>query len=369
MKSFKTFLLEHALSFQDALKIFGFDSSNFTKDELKNRYKKLAMELHPDRGGDLVKMQKLNIANDMLQKAGDKMDARAAHDASMNKYREERDRKKKIYAPITMKAIEDKLDIDAFQKHIEGIFGEPFTIKIDKTKLPLELNPYGHWSDAIKYNIEFANPSHTTVLTMDIHADYSDMLNDHKPKLSYEDLGLKLLIRTEILHDRRKIKLTQQNYLWQQDYGILSNPEKLFPKAKLTKKKDTEKKKRKISKRDILLTMEHELGASYEGHDGTIWLRIPVGDDYTLTLYRTTLMKLGSWSINGLYKKKGGRVEQFPYGSIYETEPAINFFVDKMKEIQKLKTKEEIAAAVNEMMKENKERAEEFLSVLDPAKK
>lgn len=65
--NFITYLYEN-LSYDDALKVFGFDDGEFTEDQLKKAYRRLAIKYHPDRGigGSTEKIQKINAARDIL---------------------------------------------------------------------------------------------------------------------------------------------------------------------------------------------------------------------------------------------------------------------------------------------------------------
>ena len=65
MKTFLNFLIEAAMSTSDALKTLGL-SSNYTDDQLKTAYKKMAVANHPDKGGSVTKMQQINVARDVL---------------------------------------------------------------------------------------------------------------------------------------------------------------------------------------------------------------------------------------------------------------------------------------------------------------
>jgi curved DNA-binding protein CbpA len=65
MKTFLNFLIEAAMSTPDALKTLGL-SSNYTDDQLKTAYKKMAVANHPDKGGSVAKMQQINVARDVL---------------------------------------------------------------------------------------------------------------------------------------------------------------------------------------------------------------------------------------------------------------------------------------------------------------
>lgn len=65
MKRFIQYLIEATMTTSDALKVLGL-TPHFTPDQLKDAYKKAAIANHPDKGGDVAMMQKINVARDVL---------------------------------------------------------------------------------------------------------------------------------------------------------------------------------------------------------------------------------------------------------------------------------------------------------------
>lgn len=61
--------LVRAMTRYEALSIFGLPASA-TPDQIKSKYRELALQNHPDRGGDLRKMQQINVARDVLLSSG-----------------------------------------------------------------------------------------------------------------------------------------------------------------------------------------------------------------------------------------------------------------------------------------------------------
>src|SRR5690606_1415029 len=235
MRSFREFLVEAEMSYQDAVKVFGLPDS-FSAADVKKRYRQLAVQNHPDRGGSDVDMQRINAAYSKLSSGGAKQQVKPwMSDEDMAKM-----------AKVALKAIEDNFDPQAFKKHFEDIFGEEFSFKITKTDVNKRLRNY------VDFAAEFSNASSDTVCSLSISVNFVDMF---RPTLGHRDRGLNMVISTSILHNRRKIKLSNRNYRFTADYNVLPDPERLFPSSKLKVKKDTEKS-RKMSKRDVILTLQ-----------------------------------------------------------------------------------------------------------------
>lgn len=68
MKTYKEFLTEAPMTYNQALDTLGLDSG-YSEDDLKKAYKDLSKKLHPDLGGDVEKMKDVNRARDILVKS------------------------------------------------------------------------------------------------------------------------------------------------------------------------------------------------------------------------------------------------------------------------------------------------------------
>lgn len=67
MKTFTRLILEETMDVATAMKIFGYTKA-VSKDQLKKDYRVLAMKNHPDHGGSVTKMSKINVAYEVLAK-------------------------------------------------------------------------------------------------------------------------------------------------------------------------------------------------------------------------------------------------------------------------------------------------------------
>lgn len=317
------------MSVPDALRLLDLRNSSYTPDQLRVAYKRMALLHHPDKGGDTLMMQKINAAYDKLSQinggSGDSFEDRR------NRWEQEK-AKDHEFLQFSLIKVKSTIDLHAFAIHFQEIFGEPFSVSEKERE-----------NDSFAdIQVEFHNAGRTTVLDLQVHISASERRNTG---LGTGDSGINMYISTTILHNRRKIKLTQSNYKYESDYKILSQPEILFPAKKLKAKKDGPKGK--FSKKDAVLAFQKELHAEWDGE----WLRIPLpfSDNLRLVMYRTTLMGYGSWCVNGLYRKSG-RVGQPPFTSFGENERIINWLIDELKEVQKLSDQSAIEAKLKHMI-------------------
>lgn len=333
MKTFKQFLLE--MSTDDALKVFDLQGKSYSQETLKQAYKTLALKHHPDKGGSLEMMKQVNAAYDMLKGTShqqkDMDDFRARYQADIAKSKEK--------GQAIIDKLSQKFTSDVFQKHFEGIFGEPFETKIDKTK-PTE--NYG-MTYSVWLSAEFFNQDRSIVFYLQVSASTSQ-----KGGLPSAEQEMSMGVWTEILYKRKKIKLQQKQYNSSESYSILSDPEKVFPKAKIIEK--TGKPTKPMKKADVLLTFSRELQGKQDGD----FFRIPLANEYVLTIYRTVFMKQGAWGVNGLYKKFK-RVSSGASVSFLERDDIVHWMTDEFKNLQKIvyindeQYEGEVIAALNRM--------------------
>ena len=323
------------MTVQDAERLLGL-GSGFTADELKAAYKRAAVQHHPDKGGDLSTMQRINAAYDKLSKmfAGGKQ----SPEDRMASYRRGREQDR-VFLVAALGKVKQHLNIHAFTAHFKAIFGEEFTAK------EKEVVEGGYAA----ITVEFSNASRTTVLDLVAHISASER---HNSGLGTADHGINMYVSTSILHNRRKIKLSQQNYRFDHDNSILARPEEIFPSKKLAAKKSG--KLTKFSKKDVLLSFTKELHASYRDN----WLIIPVPNtDLQIVLYRTVLMGAADWHLQGVYKKHTLLHQVKAYNSIYETEKSISWLIDHLRAVVHMTNPEQIASKLEHLAAEYKAHA------------
>ena len=128
----------------------------------------------------------------------------------------------------------------------------------------------------------------------------------------------------------------------------MSDPEILFPKAKLNKVFNA--KTKKFTKKDVFLSFKKELDATFNGSDISISFLDGAAKIY---MYRTTFMRKGIYNIISI--RHEGKTHRFSYQSIMENEDQLSFIIDELKKLQKSKNIKSVISGVEKMLKDVKE--------------
>lgn len=335
MKTFQQHLNEESLSVPDAMRILGITSTTFTPDELKTAYKKAAVANHPDKGGDVETMKKINAAHDKLKAIAGTKSGSSVDPDWFNRVRE----KDIQFVRRAFLKVRQAFDPKAFQKHFEDIFGEKFTVSV------VTNDNKGSFSAYAEEEAQWSNATKTTVITLRLTVSAAGR---HNAGLGAENVDVSVGVFPEIYHNKKKIKLTKRTWSLETDYRILHNPEAIFPKAKLASKKDS--KLGKFSKKDALLALTRELGATTFDNDGFIKIPLPKvdGKEPHVLLYRTTWMGSGSYGTNGIYVNSR-KVEGLAAMVLGETLEKITWLIEQLKSVQKLSTVDDVKRAMGKI--------------------
>ena len=182
---------------------------------------------------------------------------------------------------------------------------------------------------------EFFTGDRDVIFTIGVLVNLIDIKNS--TGLASGDIDFRVMIDAFGFAHNKKQKLSKTDYKFTNDHSFFNNPDKIYPKNKLTKIFSGATSNRAFKKRDMITYLTKKLGASWDGD----YARIPLGDDYNLTIYRTVFMKIAGWGINGLYHKYS-RVAFFPVTSMGETEETAKWFED-LKKLGMKSTKNEKA--------------------------
>lgn len=339
MKSFKDFLIE--MSVDAALKLFGFNNSSISKIDLTKKYKALSKKNHPDLGGSTEQMQKINAAYETLKKSSGNTtkqdDFRKSFDKMAADYRN--------YAKIAMLNLEHRINIKNFQKYFSAFLdGKDIKVEINKTDIT-KFNDRSSPTD-VYYEAQFYTTDKKINFTMRFSVTLVNIAKE-KATLGSSNIDFPMFVSINILYNRRKVKLGAKDYNFSSDKNIMSDPEILFPKAKL--KKVFTAKTKKFAKKDALLSLKKELDARITGDDIRIDFKT-LGKFASLYMYRSTFMRLGTYNIVSLTNGKSHH--RFKVQTIMEGEEQISFIIDTLKKLQTKKKESDIVKGIEKMLKD-----------------
>jgi len=349
-------ILEANLTMSDALRIFNI-SNIPDATTLKKLYQHLAIKNHPDRGGDVEKMKQINSAYEILKsnKPSTSSSGRSSYD---NMTDQERKDKWKRAAYIAKSVIETTLDIHKFSSYFEEVFSQKFTVKS-----ALHNPETDRFNQDVYNKYEFTSSDNEIVLTLLINVSTHDLYD--KILLPGDEGLINMRISTEIVLNRRKIKLTNKSYSLKTERRTLTDPDVLFPRNKIETKK-TSSRQQKVTRKDFEITFTKTLGGYKDGDH----IFIPFNDNQnSVYVYRGVFMRNGYWNIHDIATHKVN--EKFGFTSrkymklinqsltVYESAEALDFMTDMLKHIQnKIKSPEEAARYIIAKVTEYKAKYE-----------
>lgn len=334
MKDFKSFLLESIMTRDEAMKVLEMSPDQLgDTDALKSAYRVASRKNHPDLGGSEDAMKRVNAAYEMLKNMKKGPTGRDF----------EADKEKHLgLAKAILKDMEKKYDASVFVRYFEEVIGKKFTVK---TESGANTN---YWHGSAVISSVFTSDDGKTIINLRYNVS-TQGTDFSKNVLGFADLTLNTFVYTDVLHDRRKHKMKQRDREFSRDGKIFTDPKILFPKAKLQKMVSNEK--RALKKRDFELTLKSELGATTSQKD--TW-KIPAGGDYYFIVTRMTMMRVGTWSINGLYKKYSYVAGTEGNATFMEDQETLDRFVDTFKPLRSETNERRLKDAMNKLVDDYK---------------
>lgn len=343
MKTFRQYLQEKNLTYDEAKKIFGI-TSDISTSELKSKYKQLALKNHPDRGGSVTAMQDINQAYEILS---NKSSGTQSRQSSRDFWKDQREKEaketanfEKYITPIVRK----NLNGAKFVAYLQGIFNQPFK---EHTSYGFNKGSYSggyFWVKSIYRSEDGEN-----FVTVE-----STFFKPHNTGgLSASENDFNFTINVLILAGTKKIKLTPRTYTSASDISTIGKPEILLPKDKFVKQL-SKKSSKKFSKKDALLMLKNKLDAVFSDNGDTLWIYIPLAKEMSsnpyvdrgfvqaLVLYRTTIMRGGHYGINSLkgsdfrnpVTKSTHAKYMLKHTAFTESEEAVINFINIVKQVQ-----------------------------------
>lgn len=324
MSRFKQYIIEQSMTFDMALKIFGITSDQISdKIALKRKYRQLAMQHHPDKGGSEEITKDINNAYEILSKTAIKnIEAKT----SAQSFRDRMEKEKKMAEQLKQSLMSD-FHPEIYQRYFNELSGLNFKYEITKAK-------YG-WPG---FEIEFFTPDKKSVFTLSISADFRDVMRGGLS--SGDEFSYTIHTVAYGFHLNKKQKMSKTDWGFTRDHSFLSQPEKIFPKKKMNDIFSGATSKRAFKKRDMETYLKSKLNAKISLNGGQIWAEIPLGEEYYLFIYRTTFQRMGTWGVNGIYQQKSkytkSRVSQPKFVSFMEEEETAKILDKIQKEVMKV---------------------------------
>jgi len=295
MKSFKQYLIE--MSKAEAQTVLGL-SGAYTVDDVKIAYKKASIKHHPDKGGDVETMKKVNVAYDLLKNS--------TGSVSGNVDRDEID---KIYKDLQTQVIDDlkpKFKPKEFQDYFEKYFNQPFQMTVDWSTLSKRTVYYSGFKS------KFFNADKTIVFDFSVSVYLSNLRKTGSSSLSTNpDLGYDMTIEASGYAGKKKQKMSKRDWGFKNDHSVLSTPEKLFPVAKMKKivselAADTGEHK-SMTRAGFFKALTNEVGISeWNASDNSY--SIPLKDGIIL-IRRSVFMRVAAWSFLNIGNREGYRLK------------------------------------------------------------
>jgi hypothetical protein len=209
------------------------------------------------------------------------------------------------------------------------------------------------------FESEFFTSGRETVFNMQVSATLSSVSSEKV--LGFGDLKYTLVIIAYGFQNNKKQKLSRSDWKWTNDHSFFRQPEKIFPKNKLTKIFSGSTSNRKFQKRDMELFLKTKLNATLTNE----FAYIPLVGDYSLLIYRHVFMKISGWGTNGIYKKRMSRVSQAKYAIFPETEAAAKLLQDLQKSVSKVSPENEkvIIKVVNDFLEHYMKNREKIVDL------
>ena len=327
MKSFKKYLLE--LTKQESESLFGL-AGGYTPTEVKTAYKKMSMLHHPDKGGDLEMMKKVNAAWKALK--GETKGGTDTYNA------EEIKAKWKAKAKYIAADISGKFDVQAFKDYFKLHLGQDFNANV---KVIDGANDYSPSHAGIQVRFETADGK------IAFEFDALAYLFGRKEKgglSNSETISYTIQVTAFGYANRKKQKMAQRDWDQKNDHILLSDPKKSFPLAKM--KKIASGASGKMKRADFKLAIQKELKGEDWNTDSYL---IPVKDGY-LRIFRTVMMRVPYWTLNDLGVRRGNYAfdsEFHQLHSVPESEETLDLLLSFSK-----KTMKQVDGIITKMKKE-----------------
>ena len=307
------------MSASEAEQLFGL-SGSYSAADVKKIWRKMSLQHHPDRGGSTEMMKKVNVAYDLLKRGGtvkkaSQQDKADAFWAEMNKNK-----------AAAIKHIEKNFDSSVYLKHLEKVTGRKFEIMSEKLN-----NPKMSFTVGLKVRFHSVEGFDVFDLTLTIQPPSGP--TKQLSKQGQDEYTV--IFSGSAMLDGKDYNLYYNNRGYKSISSLdISNPEIVFPKAKIKRHMKVTSKK-PLKKKDVATYFKTAKRASTTTFgDYIIELK---DDERYIIVTRQVFMRKASYRL-GLYKRKG-KFSYDPINSYIALVPeGPNAFLDMLEELGKTKS-------------------------------
>ncbi len=322
------------MSVNDALTLFDMSASDLGDVNLiKKKYRELSIKHHPDKGGDLETMKKVNDAKITLDKAkAGSSSGKFDWDAMNKKYQE-------LGKRIKEKLMKD-FKSENYTKYFEKIYDEKFDYEQTK-EFPKDKDRSPHYAG---FQFDFFNKDRSIVFEIYVSANLVESQQTNVLGGGQGNISFPLLVHGYGFYNNRKLKISQRDWKSTSDHDVLTKPELVFPEKKLQQFK-TKSKDIVFKKKDMITYLTKKLKGSWDGQ----WVKIPLKDDLKLYLARNVFMRQAGWSPQVFKKWKG--VPGGVYVTFPETLETAQYFEGLVKGALKKKSENDMIKYIHGELK------------------
>lgn len=331
----ESFLTERIRNLSDALELFGIKKVPDEK-ELKDLYRKLSIQNHPDKGGSVEMMQDVNAAYELLRNNIGK----GKVELDWKQIKKEWEDRNKTQVSNMSAMFDDEFNIEELVKYLQQFTQDElqYTVEDNIDKIRDWSSPFLSYT----VHIEVFNVDRTTVFMLEYYMSYNFNSGGGltSSEVDEKDILYSVSINANIYHDKRKEKVSKSDYQYRVGRTSFTDFDTIFPVKKLQKVFSGSVKKA-FKKSDMLLGLQRELNAEFNDDYIYFYLFGKRGETKTyISMYRSTFMKQGFYMINNLWRfDSSGKLNKVNtpkyYVSLPETQETLETVVKAINEIKR----------------------------------
>ena len=287
MHSFKDYLIEQKMTPALAREVLGLTSS-FSPEDVKKAYQKASAKHHPDKGGNVEDMKKVNVAYAMLKtSSGTGTTSVADHD----KFWADIGEKYTKIATYVDKDLKSKFNPKVYTDYFEKTFGQKFKATVDYYDFSKSPNP----SNA-GFTAEFKTDDGKIAFDLRVYVYLVNVEPNTKGLSNDANISYPLGVTAYGYANMKKQKMAQRDWDSKTNHSVFLDPTIIYPVAKL--KKMLVASDKKMTKADFLLGLDKEVETTPWNQTEHVYL-VNLTDGFAM-INRTVFNRQPFWVVSGI---------------------------------------------------------------------